>query len=160
MCIGRSYKLVLLCVELACAEAANPPGEICPNCPAEPVAELLIDSPLPDALGSACARAPSGLEALLLGAYAEGTCELTIASESVSGTCTNVAVNQNPALTLLYRTRGSRIPIAEQNRVLEIPEDKAGGSIDVTFAGRALERPYDSDSDGTDNASEWCAATL
>jgi hypothetical protein len=122
--------------------------------------DLRVNSPLPTAFTANCPYgAVSTLKAYLLDALPTGACELTVAASGVSGCCEGVPADQNPWLTIAYRETGLSLWLAEQGKMVLIPSTSPP-VVAVSFSGAPVDRPYDTDGDGTDNLAEWCAGTL
>jgi hypothetical protein len=124
------------------------------------VVDLRVKSPLPTAITANCPRADvAKLKAYVFDALPTGACELQVAASGVSGCCENVPADQNPWLTLSYRETVLNLWLADQGKMFLLPSTSPP-VVDISFANAAVDRPYDTDSDGVDNLSEWCAGTL
>ena len=82
-----------------------------------------------------------------------------------SACCTQVALDRNVAVTLVYRRRADvepvqpiAIPISEQSYLLPLPTTSPG-TVHLAF-DEAPSSPYDRDNDGAKNQLEWCSGTL
>ena len=121
---------------------------------------LQVDTPLPAILRGNCAAGAMDILQIFMTIPGEPSCFLRIEDARVVGCCPDVATNQSVWVDLFFRETAGGNALGGVGRQLDLPTTSDANVMvdfsDAQFSGG----DYDSDGDGVENVTEFCAGTL